>query len=129
MLQRDVVHTRCQVDLTAQVVNERPTQLLEGTWSTSVGEIRPRVVARSPIPDQGQYLRVQVLNLTVTPLRLAAGQDLVTLECVLALESAPPNTVDSVTADGAHHFQPLLEGLNLTVPVTCRDILAAILRR
>ena len=42
ILQRDVVlPARCQADLTAQVVYQRPTKLSEGTWSTTVGESVP----------------------------------------------------------------------------------------
>ena len=41
MLERNVVlPARCQADLTAKVVYQRLTQLSEGTWPISVGEIR-----------------------------------------------------------------------------------------
>ena len=131
MLQRDMVlPARCQADLTTQVVYQRPTQPSEGTWSTTVDEIRPGVmVARTLVPDLGRDLRVRVLNLIETTLRLIAGQNLGALECVLALESAPPGTVDSATVDGTDHLQPLLEGLDPTVPDTCRNTSADIFRR
>ena len=126
MLQWNVVlPARCLVDLIAQVVYQRLTQPSEGTWSTTVGEIHPGVmVARTLVPDPGRDLRV--LNLIEAPLRLVAEQDLGP-SSVLPLESAPPSTVDSVTVNGTDHLQPLLEGLDPTVPVTCRDTLADIL--
>ena len=121
MLQRDVVlPARCQADLTTQVVYQRSTEPSEGTCSTTVGEIHPGVmVARTLVPDLGCDLRDLVLHLTEIHMRLEAGQDLGALECILVLESAPPSTIDSVTVDGTDHLQPLLESLDLTVPVTC----------
>ena len=86
MLKRDVVlPARCQADLTAQVVCQRPTKPSEGTWSTTVGDIHLGVmVARTLVPDLGRNLRVRVLNLTETPLRLVAGQDLRALKCIFS---------------------------------------------
>ena len=74
MLQWDVVlPARCQADLIAHVVYQRPTQPSEGTWSTTAGKIHPRMmVARTLVPDLERNLRVRVLNLTEAPLRLVA---------------------------------------------------------
>ena len=86
------------------------------------------MVARTLVPDLGRDLRVQVLNLTETLLRMITGQDLGALESVLALDSAP-NTIDSMMVDGTDHIQPLLEGMDPIISITCRDTLADILRR
>ena len=73
--------------MTAQVVYQRPIKPSQQTWSTIVGEIYSWVtVAMTLVPDLGRDVRVQVLNLTETPLPLVDGHDLWALECVLVLE-------------------------------------------